>query len=134
MSPNKLCFIFFVLCFSLSGFTQEEKPISGVSSLDKETLSEMERKRAEPKISQEFSRGAFLIYDCKKRSFACVNEPSYNLCKTRRQKGYRDKKLVLPCAPLKEFLSQQKCFEKQYNLIHRQSEKSYCQNSKNAKY
>lgn len=134
MSPNKLCIIFFSLCFLSVLSAQETDPRAGTSYVDKKTLTEMERKRAEPKISQEFSQGMFLIYDCKQRSFACVNEPSFALCRKKRSRGYRNKKLALPCAPLKKFTSQAKCFEKQYKLIHSQSEKSYCQNSKNSKY
>jgi predicted DNA-binding WGR domain protein len=134
MSSNKLCIIFFFLCFIGALEAAEIDTRAGTSYVDKRTLSEMERRRAEPKISQEFSQGNFLIYDCKQRSFVCVNEPSYLLCKEKRSRGYRERKKVLPCAPLKEFPSQSKCFEKQYKLIHSQSEKSYCQNSKNSKY
>ncbi len=134
MSSIMLCFTLLSFCFSSLCLGDVKDPRAGTSYIDKETLSEMERRRKEPKISQEFSRGRFLIYDCKQRSFVCVNEPSYLLCREKRNLGYRAKRLALPCAPLKEFKEQVECFNKQYSLIHSQSEKSYCQNSKNAKY
>lgn len=112
----------------------EPKNTSAATKLDQETLSEMERIRKEPRISSDFSRGEFLIYDCRSRNFACVNETSFQKCRTLRDNGYKNKKMLLPCAPLKELGSQKECFKKHYELIHNQSPKAFCQNTKNAKY
>lgn len=123
--------VFFPLAYAQE---KTEVPAAAKSRLDQDTLSEMERIRKEPRISSDFSRGEFLIYDCRNRNFACVNEPSYERCKKLREAGYKNKKMVLPCAPLKEFKDQPTCFKKHYSLIHRQKAKAFCQNIRNAKY
>lgn len=107
---------------------------SGAGKLDKETLTEMERIRKEPRISRDFARGEFLIYDCRTRNYACVNITSFAYCRKLRDDGYVQKKNILPCAPLKEFADQETCFKEHYKLMHKISAKPFCQNTKNAKY
>jgi len=130
--------IFF--CTQFASFAEESKgevdpkKLSAATKLDQETLSEMERIRKEPRISSDFSRGEYLIYDCRNRNYACVNEPSFQKCRKFRDDGYKNKKMLLPCAPLKEMGSQEECFKKHYELIHNQLPKAFCQNTKNAKY
>lgn len=137
MSPIMLVLPIFLFLIINPTRGQEEvkkKAESAATTLDKETLSEMERMRAEPRISSDFSRGAYLIFDCRNRYYACVNQPSFDSCRLMRDKGYQAKKKILPCAPLKEFSDQKDCFAKQYSLIHHQKPKAFCQNTKNAKY
>lgn len=138
MSPLKQVLLIFTFCLFSQASAEEVKgsivPESAATKLDQETLSEMERMRTEPKISSEFARGEYLIFDCSKRYFTCVNKVSFEKCKLLREKGYRGKRKLLPCAPLKEFKSQEACFKKQYSLIHNQKAKGYCLNSRNTGY
>jgi hypothetical protein len=126
----------YILLFSLF-FTSNlnaEKGGSGAGKLDQDTITEMERIRKEPRISTDFSRGEYLIYDCRNRNYACVNVTSFAYCRKLRDDGYKQKKMMLPCAPLKEFESQDECFKEHYKLMHKIAAKPFCQNSKNAKY
>lgn len=84
------------------------------------------RMRLEPKLSDKYYRGRFLIYDCESRFFACVNLPSFYNCRENRNKEIDRKEMLLSCAPLKQFKSQKECFEANYSLIHKVTNKSFC--------
>jgi hypothetical protein len=96
--------------------------------LNKEEKDATLRKRLEPRLSDKYYRGRYLIYDCEKRFFACVNLPSFYNCRELRQKEKDLKEVLLSCAPLKQFKSQKDCFDVNYSLIHRVTNKSFCIN------
>ena len=85
---------------------------------------------AEPEflISETYRNGAYLIYDCKERHFACVNEESYKLCQDNRKKSFIRKHSHHRCAPLKKFDQQANCFKVQMNLIEKNPDKRFCIN------
>lgn len=80
----------------------------------------------EPRISLEYNRGEYLIYDCKKQSFICVNKESFEACGENRVLAKEEKKHNLACAPLLSFKTQKACFEKQITNIERARIKTYC--------
>ncbi|HAZ12425.1 MAG: hypothetical protein A2X86_15920 [Bdellovibrionales bacterium GWA2_49_15] len=83
--------------------------------------------RPSMRISLKYFEGEFLIYDCKSRHFACVDQPSFERCKTARKEGLDTKaERVLACAPLKMFSKFSDCAKEQYILQHRRLNKSMC--------
>jgi len=96
-------------------------------------VEEFEKSMLEPIISAEYKQGEFLIYDCKGRYFACVNDLSYENCRKKREQDVEDKRSILSCAPLKKFNNQKECFKEQYEQIHQPKNKIFCVNFKNKK-
>jgi len=95
-----------------------------------EKMDTIERKKQEPRISNKWFRGNYLIYDCTRGNFVCVNSQSFERCEKEREE---DKKNVIPslrCTPFKMFKSQKECFKEQYRQIENQKPKVYCQNPK----
>ncbi|MDD0852284.1 hypothetical protein HBN50_04205 [Halobacteriovorax sp. GB3] len=92
----------------------------------KEQIDAFFRFENEPKISSEYRRGQFLIYDCKKKSFICVDKDSFELCKSKRLEMRELKSRHLSCAPLKDFKDQKVCFDNQLDNIYRARIKTYC--------
>jgi hypothetical protein len=109
-------------------------PLSFSQKLDENDLLNKEekdatlRRRLEPRISERYYRGRYLIYDCKDRHYVCVNLPSFYNCQEQRQKEIDEKTVLFSCAPLKQFKSQKECFDTNYALIHRVTNKSFCVN------
>jgi len=72
--------------------------------------------------------GEYLIYDCKKRHFACVNKNGFEYCQLARKKTKREKHSIYACAHLKSFQTLTNCLEKQYELMHSLPSKLFCIN------
>ncbi len=89
------------------------------------------RKTEKPEylISDIYRTGEYLIYDCKKRHFACVNKESFVRCKEKRQESFRLRYSHHPCVPLKNFKEQDLCFKKQLELIEQIPDKKFCINT-----
>lgn len=96
--------------------------------LNKDEKNSTLRHRLEPRISSKYYRGRYLIYDCQKRHYVCVNLPSFYECQELRQKEIDEKSVLFSCAPLKQFKRQKNCFDTHYSLIHRVTNKSFCVN------
>jgi hypothetical protein len=79
-------------------------------------------------ISNTYRNGEYLIYDCKKRHFACVNNESFAYCKNKRKESFELRQSHHPCAPLKKFKEQELCFKKQVELIGQVPNKKFCIN------
>ncbi|MDH5580755.1 MAG: hypothetical protein OEY33_02535 [Bdellovibrionales bacterium] len=77
-------------------------------------------------ITDIYSSGSYLIYDCKKRSFICVDFLNFENCSKERDFAKKQRYLNMPCAPLKEFKHFQYCKEAQYQLIHNISSRDFC--------
>lgn len=83
--------------------------------------------RAPRRISRKLSEGEFLIYDCKERHFACVDEAAFTRCREARDLGLALKKeKILSCAPLKNYKNYNECTKQQYSVQHRRKNKSFC--------
>jgi hypothetical protein len=83
-------------------------------------------KRAEYKISEKYKGGEYLIYDCEKDFYACVNMEGYELCSTKRQAAIALKEKSYPCAPLKKFEDKKSCLLKNYSAIESGKLKRFC--------
>lgn len=97
---------------------------------DTEDMDKIERERYEPRISNKWFRGSYLIYDCLQGNFACVNYQSFVRCTDEREEDKKESRPSLKCAPFKKFSSQEKCFKEQYRQIQNQKPKVFCMNPK----
>ncbi len=89
--------------------------------------SEVKKQHISKQISVNYRSGTNLIYDCKHKSYACVNIESYEYCSQQRDLEIKEKKsLFLSCAPLKKFESFNECIKDQYYLQHRRRNLSFC--------
>ena len=77
-------------------------------------------------MTDGYSSGPFLIYDCNKRSFICVDELNFNECRSERKFAIQQRYFNLPCAPLKEFKHYNYCVDQQYELVHNISRRDFC--------
>ena len=88
---------------------------------------EVKNQHISKQISPNYRSGSNLIYDCKHKSYACVNIESYEYCSQQRDLEIKEKKsLLLSCAPLKKFESFDECIKDQYYLQHRRRNLSFC--------
>jgi hypothetical protein len=132
----------FLLFISGQLFSQEEEKKASQSNVlekpyanDEAMTEEEEKKRdvlqqklEEPRLSNKWFRGNYLIYDCDKGFFACVNNTSFEKCKYQRMKRKERREVGLACAPLKRFDTQKACFKVQYEKMHNQVPKLFCIN------
>lgn len=130
----KRVFFFFLLC-GLSGVMGEEAtvpevPPSPSPSHDTEGMDSIERQKYEPRVSNKWFRGSYLIYDCEKANFACVNQVGWDLCHEQREDDKKQSKFQLRCAPFKMFATQEKCFAEQYRQVQNKKPPLYCTNPK----
>jgi len=86
------------------------------------------RKRLEPRISDKYYLGRFLIYDCEYRHFACVNVEGFFSCSGSRDTEIQNKETLLSCAPLKQYESLEECTNAYLGFIYRRTSKSFCMN------
>ncbi|MBT7608119.1 MAG: hypothetical protein HN576_00080 [Bacteriovoracaceae bacterium] len=102
----------------------------GQPTFNNEKMNFKKKSGPEFLISGTYRNGEYLIYDCKKRHFACVNNDSYANCEKRRKESFELKYSFLPCVPLKKFKEQRLCFKKQVELIGQVPDKKFCINVK----
>ena len=124
---------FFGLNLSVFGQQQDkEEKAKGKKDEDKMSLEdeqnrgEMQKNIEEPRLSNKWFRGNYLIYDCDKGFYACVNRPSFIKCTDQRTIRIEERRPALGCAPLKRFDSQKECFKVQYEKVHNQVPKLFC--------
>lgn len=101
-------------------FFVDAKDFYSKNNLIKETQDE-------PAISREYFLGEYLIYDCEKGSFLCVNDSGFQLCKGRRESDRYLKKISYRCAPLKKYQNQKECIDAQLQFINNPKQKSFCE-------
>jgi len=89
---------------------------------------EFEDKQEEWRMSWRYRRGKNLIYDCRKRHFACVNKDNFDRCKDERKESFRLNKSVLDCAPLKSYEEIGDCEDEQKKLVEKIPSKKFCVN------
>ncbi|MAF78833.1 MAG: hypothetical protein CME63_07940 [Halobacteriovoraceae bacterium] len=97
---------------------------------DTEGMDQIERERYEPRISNKWFRGSYLIYDCSRGNYICVNYQSFYKCTNEREEDKKESRPALRCAPFKKFATQEKCFGEQYRQIQNQKPKVFCMNPK----
>ena len=124
--------LIYLVFFTLTSFTVSagDKSRLAYEEIESAEMTSEEKRRSEVWISTEFRQGNFLIYDCKKRHFTCVNDEGYLKCGNKREYSYKKRKLNLQCAPLKEYINQKRCFKAVYNMVHSIKSKKFCLNNR----
>ena len=77
-------------------------------------------------ISIGYFSGEYLIYDCKKGHFACVDVDSFEDCQESRAHFIKISEPTLPCAPLKKFPHFDDCEKAQYKEIESPKKREFC--------
>lgn len=92
-------FLAFYLLFSWSSLPAEEGVTGSVS------------------ISEDYNSGSYLIYNCLDQYWVCVTEEEFNRCHKEREKEIVNSRPRSSCAPVKKFLTNRSCFERQLYLV-----------------
>ena len=101
-----------LIIFSLQAYGQAD-----------EALQEM---RANFQINDYFKAGSYLIFDCWRGYYTCVDEDGYKLCGELRQQDMDKKKSEYSCAPLKNFPTKTACAKKNYEVVEAVAKKRFC--------
>ncbi len=103
---------------------------SASDSHDTEGMDRIEREKYEPRISNKWFRGSYLIYDCTRGNFVCVNYQGFVRCGDEREEDKKKSRPALRCAAFKKFKTQESCFKEQYRQIENQKPRVFCMNPK----
>ena len=106
-----------------------EEEIKGAKGIEKRLL----QRRLNPRISNKYNRGRYLIYDCVDKHYACVFLDNLDKCRKDRDKALEDNRFSLPCAPLKVFNTQKDCFKEAKKRVEDLEIKEFCQNKSDIK-
>ncbi len=77
-------------------------------------------------ISDKYTAGAFLIYDCEEKHWVCVLNEDYKICDEKREKSIKAREKFLPCAPIGEFPTKRSCFQRQLYLTGQAHGSRFC--------
>jgi hypothetical protein len=77
-------------------------------------------------IDWQYVAGEYLIYDCQRSHYACVNKDGSQNCKEERTFAIETKAKSYPCVPLKKFETKSACVGKQYKLVDIEAKKRFC--------
>ena len=105
-----------VYFFCLSANAQTEKRID----------NSLETKLSNFKIDRDNRAGEYLIFDCKKKAYTCVDENSYENCKMLREDSKLKRSRKLTCAPLRKFADREKCLIENYKAIEAVNFERFC--------
>ena len=104
--------LFYCISFSIQVYGQVD-----------EALSE---KRANYQINEFYKAGSFLIYDCYRGYYTCVDEDGFNKCRDKRLEDTKLKLKDYSCAPLKKLPTNKECAYKNYEVIEANAKKRFC--------
>lgn len=114
MNSKLSIFVFAFIC--LSANAQTEKKID----------DSLETKLANFKIDEHYRAGEYLIFDCKKKAYTCVDENSNETCKLRREESKAKGIRPYLCAPLKKFADREKCLVENYKVVEAVNFERFC--------
>ncbi len=117
-------FFFIFLSFSLQAdeiVIGDGPPLQEVGEVLESTDSRLE----EYLIDYRNRAGSHLIFDCRRKYFACVDELSKNNCQDRRGFAKSKEKKDLDCAFFKTYSSKKECILAQYKLVENKK-RDYC--------
>lgn len=77
-------------------------------------------------IDWKYKAGEYLIFDCERSHFACVNIDGDDNCREERKFAMEKMASSYPCAPLKKFKDKKSCVEKSYQLVDLNALKRFC--------
>lgn len=94
------------------------------------SFSEIEYHSDTKQISQKYYDGPFLIYDCEKSHWACVDKDGKVDCDKARDFAKINFRKNLACVVFKEFKSRKDCELFQQKKVNNPGGKEYCKHSK----
>lgn len=83
-------------------------------------------KKSDYKIDWKYSAGQYLIYDCDRNHYACVDVSGFDNCQEERNFAIGKKLTNYPCAPLKKFSDKSACVIKSYEVVDNMALKRFC--------
>tara|TARA_Y100000768_G_scaffold382909_1_gene364092 strand:+ start:11861 stop:12307 length:447 start_codon:yes stop_codon:yes gene_type:complete len=81
---------------------------------------------SDPYLSVLYQRGAYLIYNCIDGHWVCSGKAEFNSCKETRNEAIKERKVKLPCAPVRTFVSEDDCVAHQASLVNAATENRFC--------
>jgi hypothetical protein len=77
-------------------------------------------------IDWKYRAGPYLIFDCERNHYACVDTFGNSNCQEERNFAIGKKLISYPCAPLKKFDDKKACVEKTYQIMGRNALHRFC--------
>lgn len=104
-------FLLFLSAFNFA-FSAEEK--------------ELFTKNSEYNVDWKYLAGEYLIYDCERQHYVCVNVTGNENCEEERKYAIEKKLEIYPCAPLQKFADKKSCVLKDYEVVDRMAARRFC--------
>jgi len=83
-------------------------------------------RKTQYQIDFKYKAGDYLIFNCERKHYACVNLDGFQNCTEERRRALSNKATNLSCAPLKKFNDKKLCVEKNYQLVDINAIKRFC--------
>lgn len=74
----------------------------------------------------KYTGGKYLIFDCERSHYACVNKEGQDNCLEERKYALEIKAKSYPCAPLRVFSDQVACIKESYKIVDIGANKRFC--------
>lgn len=124
--PNLTAFLIFTVTFLVSSIAMAQESQTPLEDFqrklekDRAYAENFRRFHTESPIGEGLFKGPFLVYLCKKRHFACVNNESIVNCENDESMG---------CLIIKKFEGQKECFKNQYEAMLKMKIDSFCKSA-----
>ena len=82
--------------------------------------------KSEYQINAQYKAGAYLIYNCEGKYYACVDKDAFDKCSEKRKDSIDKKKESYSCAPLKQFENKTICSQQNYNVVGNVLRQRFC--------
>ena len=95
-------------------------------SLGAEEKAQPDNTKTDYRIDWTYHGGEYLIYDCSRAHYACVDLEGQNNCVEERKFALQMNARIYPCAPLKKFSHKKLCVLKNYEVVDLNAVKRFC--------
>lgn len=127
MSLKHLLALFFLSLLSASAVGEEE--VLSDSPEERgvfQAATLFDQHNLDRPIDHQYRRGKYLIYDCRRKFFVCVNGEGFSSCQESRDEAKEERLASLPCAPLRTFDDEEQCVLKQQKLVESLTRTDFC--------
>jgi hypothetical protein len=107
-------YFFLLFLISMNSFAETEAKIIAQS------------RKTDYQIDWQYKAGQYLIYDCERRHYACVDLDGNSNCEEERSFAIEKKATIYPCAPLSKFANKKSCVEKNYKIVDINALRRFC--------
>ena len=116
-------------CFAMSQ-TVETTLVSEPDGTKTSSAENTDIDQQKSRLSDKYTRGRFLIYDCFDKNWVCTDKNEVNNCKEKRRYEILEKNEKLPCAVFKKFDSENECHKQQTWVTNNNLNVIFCINPK----